>query len=129
MRHESSTKMFEFLLYLAPLILSGIALYKTNQAANKLDHHKKFLFSLDDRLAQLEQDPSKQSSLKQTSDEPVQDNQPQEQEAQHPPIARLKSQLETPTIQPKQQAQLLQIPEPEIKTSSSGSFEKQMGAK
>ena len=129
MRHESSTKMFEFLLYLAPLILSGIALYKTNQAANKLDHHKKFLFSLDDRLAQLEQDPSKQSSLKQTSDEPVQDNQPQEQEAQHPPIVRLKSQLETPTIQPKQQAQLLQIPEPEIKTSSSGSFEKQMGAK
>ena len=101
--------MFEFLLYLAPLILSGLALYKLNQAANRLDHHKKFLFKLDDRLAQLEQDASKQSSPEQTSDELVQDHQRQEQETEHPPTARPKSQIETPTIQP------LKTPEPKSK--------------
>lgn len=115
--------MFEFLLYLAPLILSGLALYKANQAANRLDHHKKFLFKLDDRLAQLEQDASKQSLPEQTSEELVQDNQWQEQETEHPPTARPKSQIETPTIQP------LKTPESQIKTRTKGSFEKQVGAK
>ena len=121
--------MFEFLLYLAPLVLSGIALYKTHQAANRLDHHKKFLFSLDDRLAKLEQDPSTLSSPEQTSDKPVQDNQPEQQETEHSPIARPKSQIQTPTVQPKQPAPPLQTPEPQIKTSSSSSLEKQVGAK